>query len=243
MKSLAERVAEIPYWYHRIELPGVVTPGWAPLSLESYRVPLDLRGMRILDIGSWDGFWTFEALKRGAREVVAIDDFSDPANFLGKDLVPWKSFDLCREALGFSEQQCPRFDMSIYDVSDETLGQFDVVFCFGTIYHCRYPLLALDKISAVCKDSLYVESAVLDYYSPYQKPEEIDRTYAGAQYVMEFYAEKQYGDQPTNWWVPTLHCLGQMIRASGFPEVYCWPLTPEPREVPHCRGFVRAEKR
>ena len=68
--SLAEKVAARPYWYHKIPLPGgIVTPGWAPLSAESYRIPADLTGKRILDVGAWDGFWTFEALRRGAREV------------------------------------------------------------------------------------------------------------------------------------------------------------------------------
>jgi tRNA (mo5U34)-methyltransferase len=42
-------------------------------------------GKRVLDIGAWDGYWTFEALKRGAREVLAIDDFSD---YMGKKDLP-----------------------------------------------------------------------------------------------------------------------------------------------------------
>ena len=41
--TLQERVNAFPYWYHRIQLPGgVVTPGWAPISVEAYRVPADL---------------------------------------------------------------------------------------------------------------------------------------------------------------------------------------------------------
>jgi tRNA (mo5U34)-methyltransferase len=83
-KELKQRIAKIPFWYHKIELPGAVTPGWQPASeakKAAYRIPADLSGKRVLDVGAWDGFWTFEALKRGARQVVAIDDFSD---FLGK---------------------------------------------------------------------------------------------------------------------------------------------------------------
>ena len=67
-QSLQQRVAAFPYWYHKIELPGgVVTPGWAPLDAESYRVPADLTGKRVLDVGAWDGYWTFEAMKHAAR--------------------------------------------------------------------------------------------------------------------------------------------------------------------------------
>ena len=36
-------------------------------------MPEDLTGMRVLDIGARDGFYTFEAERRGAREVVALD--------------------------------------------------------------------------------------------------------------------------------------------------------------------------
>ncbi len=72
--SLQEQVDALP-WYHRMELPGgVVTPGWAPMSPAAYQVPKDLTGKRVLDVGAWDGYWSFEAMKRGARQVVAIDN-------------------------------------------------------------------------------------------------------------------------------------------------------------------------
>jgi tRNA (mo5U34)-methyltransferase len=110
---LSERVAEFPFWYHRIELPGgVVTPGWAPVNQEAYRIPADLTGLRVLDVGAWDGFWTFEALKRGAREVVAIDDFSDCLGGLDvSQRKAWATFDLCRAAFGYDQQRCSRVEM------------------------------------------------------------------------------------------------------------------------------------
>ena len=56
--DLAARVAAIPYWYHKIDLPGgITTPGWAPIDPAAYRVPEDLTGMRVLDVGAWDGYW------------------------------------------------------------------------------------------------------------------------------------------------------------------------------------------
>ena len=244
MKTLQERIAEVPYWYHSIELPGgITTPGWAPLSAVHYRVPLDLRGKRVLDIGTWDGYWAFEALKRGAREVVAIDDFSDIANFMDlKKCPPWFTFDLCREALGYTEDQCKRIEMSVYDVANGELGRFDIVFCFGVIYHCRYPLLALDRISMVCDESLYVESATLDYYSAYQGGDVTARTYEDNHVVMEFYPGAQYAGGATNWWVPTLKCLAQMVRSAGFENVYAWPMTKTPDLLAKCRGFIRGDK-
>lgn len=236
--ALSSRVASFPYWYHRIELPhGIVTPGWAPLHVDSYRIPERLDGKRVLDIGAWDGFWTFEALKRGARQVVAIDDFSD---FLGslkeQDRKAWENFDLCRESLGYSEDECQRHNLSVYDLKPETFGQFDYVFAFGLLYHLRHPLLALDLIGAVCRERLYVESAILDDFSPYRGG--LNHGYAGGQMLMEFYPDNQYGGNVTNWWAPTLHCLAHMVRAAGFAKVDAWNLTRSPANLPQCRGFA-----
>ena len=241
--TLQDRVNSFPYWYHRIELPGgVVTPGWAPISPPAYRVPADLSGKRVLDVGAWDGYWTFEALKRGAKQAVAIDDFSDYLGMIeSSDRKAWENFDLCREALGYGEDRCQRRDMSIYDLTPETFGKFDVVFCFGVLYHLRHPLLALDKLAAVCDGDLYVESAILDDYSPYRGG--INKGYPGGQMVMEFYPGKEYGGNDTNWWVPTVHCMAHMVHAAGFTrDVQGWKLTDTPTELPHCRGFVRASK-
>lgn len=241
--TLRQRVAALPFWYHRIELPGgVVTPGWAPMSRDSYRVPADLSGKRVLDVGAWDGFWTFEALKRNAAQAIAIDNFSDYLGTLkDTDRRAWENFDLCREVLGYGPDRCERHEMDTYDVSEERLGRFDVVFFFGTLYHLRHPLLALDKLASICDGDIYVESAILDDFSVYRGG--LGQGYPGGQMVMEFYPENQYGNNDSNWWVPTLHCLAHMVRAAGFTEnVQGWKLSEKPNGLAMCRGFVRASK-
>lgn len=240
--QLRDRVAAFPYWYHKIELPhGITTPGWAPLAPQMYRLPADLTGKRVLDVGAWDGYWTFEALKRGARQVLAIDDFSDNVGHLEtSDRKAWATFDLCRDALGHSEAVCSRREMTVYDLDPAEVGTFDVVLFFGTLYHLRYPMLALDKLSAVCDGEIFIESAILDDFSPYRGG--IGHGYPGGQFVAEFYPGKEYGNNHTNWWAPTLHCLGAMTHAAGFAHVEGWKLTDQPRELPHCRGFVYGKK-
>ena len=241
ISDVQAKVDAFDFWYHQIELPGgVVTPGFAPISAETYGIPNDLTGKRVLDVGSWDGYWTFEALKRGAAEVIAIDDFSDPIEVGRVKRTAWDTFDLCRDALGYDEAVCKRMEMTVYDVTPQSLGTFDVVFFFGTLYHLRYPLLALDKLSAVCRDSIFVESAILDDYSPYNGG--IDHGYPGKQMVMEFYPSKHYGNNHTNWWVPTLNCLGNMVGAAGFNQLDAWKLTDTPEDVGQCRGFVSGSK-
>jgi tRNA (mo5U34)-methyltransferase len=242
-ETLTSRIAGFPFWYHRIALaPGVSTPGWAPINPASYGIPERMDGLRVLDVGAWDGYWTFEALKRGASEVLAIDDFSDNLGSLPPEArKAWGTFDLCKDALGFGSERCRREEMSVYDVSTEKLGSFDVVFFFGTIYHLRHPLLALDKLSAICRRQIFVESAILDDFSPYRGG--LGKGYPGGQMVMEFYPEAQYGGNLSNWWAPTLHCLGHMVRAAGFSaSVEAWKLEAIPQSLPYCRGFVRASK-
>ena len=256
MSTLQEKIDAIPYWYHKVELPcGTVTPGWAPLNKEKYCIPEDLTGMRVLDIGSWDGYWTWEALKRGAKEVVAIDDFSDTCGVPEAERsAKWATFDICREAFGFtfttdtegiwyrsngkSYQHVQRKEISVYDISE--LGKFDVVFFFGTIYHLKHPLLALEKISEVCKGSIYIETASLDEFSPYQGG--VGHGFNRGENVMEFYPGNQYGCNDSNWWTPTLQCLGSMIHSVGFRDVNAWPLTEKPQSLPECRGFASGTK-
>lgn len=241
--SLADQVRKRNYWSQRITLPGgIVTPGWSPISPESYRIPADLAGKRVLDVGAGDGYWTFEALRRGAREVLAIDDFSDSLGKLRtEDRTGWENFDLCRNAFGYPRAVCNRKEMSVYDVTPENIGMFDIVFFFGTFYRLRHPLLALDRLSAVCKEEIFVESAISDDFSPYRGG--IGKGYPNNQIVMEFYPDDQYGNNAANWWSPTLMCMAQMVRAAGFPNSEGWKLTVSPpQELPHCRGFVRGRK-
>ena len=244
--TLKEQIDSFQFWYHKIHLGDEVTPGWAPLNSQNYNIPDDLTGKRVLDIGAWDGYWTFEALKRGAKEVVAIDDWSDlpyskEAQITRKTVetrIPWDTFDFCKSYFGYTDEQCKRITMSVYDI--ELLGSFDIVFFFGALYHCRYPLKALDCISAVCSDEIYVETAICNEWSPYRG--KIGSGYANrTDVVMEFYPNDELGYTPTNWWSPNLNCLYRMILASGFSQVDIWKFE-EPTEVAFCRGFAKGKK-
>lgn len=241
-RDLAAEIQRFPFWYHRIELPGgVVTPGWAPISSAAYRIPADLTGLRVLDVGAWDGYWSFEALKRGAREVVAIDDFSDYLGTLEKEQRrAWETFDFCREALDYDAARCARHDMTVYDVDEATLGRFDVVFFFGTLYHLRHPLLALERLAAVADDLICVETAILDDFSSYRGG--LSKGYGSNEVLMEFYPGSQYGNNATNWWVPNLNCLMAMLQSVGFDGIKSWKLAKAPRDLSECRGFAQGRK-
>lgn len=146
MDVLAERINAID-WYHTINLPGgVVTPGVnnSPLALARLDLPGSLAGKSVLDVGAWDGFYSFEAAKRGAARVLATDSFV----WQGR----WKQtgFLLAREALGLERVVEDKF-IDVMDLSPEALGEtFDVVLFLGLLYHLRDPVTALQRVSSVC---------------------------------------------------------------------------------------------
>jgi tRNA (mo5U34)-methyltransferase len=164
--SLAERVAEIPLWYHSVELPGgIVTPGGADTLDELRRIPFptSLKGRRSLDIGTADGFWAFEMERRGASEVIAID-VRDPAhqdwpgNASGQLQASWDEqyarragFDLVHGAL---ESSVKWQDMRVNDLNPEVMGKFDFVFMGSLLLHLRDPVGALLAISTVLEGEL-----------------------------------------------------------------------------------------
>ena len=239
--DLEKRIRSIPVWFHRITLPGgVVTPGRFPLQPEAHRIPSSLSGKRVLDVGARDGYWSFEALRRGAREVVAVDDFRlYPAKMVPEP--KWASFDLCREALGVDPKRCRREEMPVPQIPDAGLGRFDVIFCSNLLMRMRYPLFALDRLAAVCDGEIWVETAVADDFSPYHGG--LGHGYADADMLMEFYPDAEYGGNELNWWAPTLNCLVHMLAAAGFAECRGWKLAEPPQTLVQCRGIAHGRRR
>jgi SAM-dependent methyltransferase len=151
-EDLLRRVRELD-WYHTLRLPGgIVTPGFFDHSpvLSRYGLPDDLRGHRVLDVGTFDGFFAFEFERRGASEVVGIDvpdarslDWPAPLRrkFEHPRFQPKRAnFELAREALGSRAEYA---SCSVYDVGKAGIGTFDYVFCGSVLAHLRDPVGAL----------------------------------------------------------------------------------------------------
>lgn len=198
--ELLEEVAAIR-WFHRIDLgQGVVTPGIddTPAKLRRLKLPASFAGKSVLDIGAWDGFFSFEAERRGAGRVVAVDSYCWSGDGWGSK----RGFELARRALGSKVEDR---ELEVLDLAPENVGTFDVVFFCGVLYHLRHPLLALEKVAAVTKGLLVLETKVdlLAWRTP----------------AMAFYVGKELNNDPTNWWAPNLAGLRDMLRAVGFNHV------------------------
>jgi len=188
-------------WWHAIDLGhGVVTPGPDPTAarLRELQIPSDLAGLSVLDIGAWDGFFSFEAERRGAARVLATDSFCWGQGGWGTKA----GFVLARRALNSRVE-----DLAIdpLDLSPDRVGTFDLVLFLGVLYHMRHPLLALERVFSVTRDLLILNTQV-DFMA-------IDRP------AIAFYQGSELNNDPTNWCGPNPAAVIAMLHAVGFRDV------------------------
>lgn len=209
--------------YHKYEVePGLFTPGQfleidPRCCLDELGVPEDLRGLRALDIGAWDGPFTFELERRGAQ-VTALD-IQDP---------DFSVFNAVREIRNSSANHIL---CGVYDALPENLGTFDLVLFAGVYYHLKNPVLSLQRIRRLLKDGgmLFIEGASTTDYLAGQlnkllglPQSAIDSTAAILDRlpISYFDIEKKVYPDWSNWFFPTTRCLEVMLLDSGFCDVH-----------------------
>ena len=160
--------ADALHWYHTIDLGnGVVTKGDSAQDDGTGILP-DVAGRTVLDIGAWDGKYSFLAEKAGATRVVALDHYAwgvdfaargaywaeciqngtlpdqsrDETEFWQPDLPGRRGFELATAALG-SKVEPLVADFQTVDLDE--VGRFDVVLYLGVLYHMREPLTCLER--------------------------------------------------------------------------------------------------
>ncbi len=106
-----------------------------------------LAGKRVLDIACNAGFWSIQARLAGADAVLGVEASSrnvEQANFIldlvGLDRIQYRV-------------------LNAYEVSTQSLGQFDIVFFFGLLYHLDEPMLALGRLYEVTKSFAVVDTS------------------------------------------------------------------------------------
>lgn len=198
-----DAVAQVPFWWHTIDMgDGVRSPGYADLRSQEIRaeaIPRQLRGKTVLDIGCWDGYFSFLCERRGST-VTPVDNFQYKdfvRSKYGVELQGGEGFRMAAGLLGSRLTLTQRDFASIRE-------PFDVVLFLGVLYHERYPLLALEHLARLTRECAVVETHYIK---------------AGSEPLLRFYPGRSLNGDPTNYWGPTLSCVELMLIDVGFRSV------------------------
>ena len=200
---MQQRLDEIQ-WYHEFDFPNGLTARSTTHDNRSHRAlwafmtrqldNIDFTGKSVLDIGCWDGYWSFYAERRGAGSVLATDD--ETQNW-GKGT----GLELAKELLRSSIET--RTDVPVYDLK-RVGGTFDIILFLGVYYHLVDPIYALTEIRHRC-----AENAILAVEGDFMPAGRLGDPMAAFFDI----------GHPMRCFVPTVPCLKQMLEAAYFEVV------------------------
>ncbi len=194
----------INFW-HRVQLPdGTYTPGRVNHGPDGgdwpttrFGMPIDLTGKSVLDIGAWDGFFSFEAEKRGAAVILA----SNPPLPKGPDLAGIRYL---KDALQSN------VDIVIGDIENtvDRSDTYDVVLFYGVLYHLKSPLVAMDNVAKLTAPGgiCLLETAM------------VGAEFAGVTTPVLEYRPHAEGD-PTNFFYPNESWIMVAAMQAGFKKI------------------------
>lgn len=232
--EVAKRFEELEgRWWHSIDVGhGLVTQGHkTPERLQQEWDSMgitDLTGKTVLDIGAWDGYFSFKAEDAGASAVTSLDHYvwsldpfecqayakrerdagrkpkpydQVPELWRPEDLPGKRSYDFAKWARG-SKVQDRVGDLMELDPQD--LGSFDVVFYLGVLYHVKDPVGAIERLARITDEMAVIETEAVSIAGHDPQP------------LWYFIADDHINDDPTNWWIPTPSAIDDLCVAAGF---------------------------
>jgi tRNA (mo5U34)-methyltransferase len=224
--------ADSVVWFHSIDLGhGVVTHGLSDSrsTLRPVQFP-GFTGRTVLDIGAWDGYYSFLAERGGAARVVALDHYvwgvdiaareqywnecrdrgtlpdqtRDLTDFWRPELPGRRGFELAKEVLD-SRVEPVLADFATVDL--DSVGTFDIVLYLGVLYHMKEPLTCLERVRAVTREVAVIETAAISVPAAGDLP--LARFLAGSELNRDF----------GNWYEPNIEALEAMAIAAGFSRI------------------------
>lgn len=227
------------YWYHTVELPdGLITPGQYDFreTIAAFPFPRDLRGMRVLDVGSATGFFAFEFARRGAHVIsIELPSLYALDRFPGQDIE--QILESIRRMMGPRASDLagtgPRYsadEMYFYllegpfEFCRKQLG-LPIERCYSTVYE-----LTAAKIGGAV-DLAFMGDILLHTLNPLQALAAVAplaRTLVLSQMVPEGIEEPAAiayvgGDSldsdDVSWWLPNEACLMALLKKLGFSKV------------------------
>jgi 2-polyprenyl-3-methyl-5-hydroxy-6-metoxy-1,4-benzoquinol methylase len=163
-EQIRQKIASFPRWHYQFDLAGNLTPifreKWIGRHQERKRYFVDpvvdlyggsLEGKRVLDLGCNAGFWSLQAIEAGADFVMGVD---------GREMHKEQA-DFVFEVKGVDKSRYQFIVGNVYDVDYKKYGQFDVVFCFGLLYHLAKPMRLFELMSEINKDIFIIDTGII----------------------------------------------------------------------------------
>jgi len=235
-------VDSVGYWFHSIDVGhGMVTPGQKPAPVlaaewEQMHLP-PLQGKSVLDIGAWDGYFSFRAEREGAAEVVALDHYA-----WSLDIRLWNMTHDERLKMYLDNDFDPTIPVLAHDIPgiwqpDKLPGKlgFDVAHeLIGSGVQQRVvDFMDVDPAEVGTFDVVLYLGVLYHMHDPFLALRRL-REVTGELAVIEtaglfvpgfedhalceFYPTHELNFDPSNWWSPNAKALTGMCRAAGFSE-------------------------
>lgn len=194
---------KLKFW-HSIELPdGSVTPGEKPLSLlqleeQAVLQHVSPKGKSVLDIGAWDGYFSFAMERLGAAHVTASDwhCWVWEESWGSKD-----SFDFVKRAL---KSQVREWIVKAEEIP-ENGPKHDIVLLLGVLYHVKNPIALVERASALANDRVVIET---EY-----------RNDGLSEPILYLVPGDDLNGDSSNWNVPNLAAISAICEMAGLEDV------------------------
>lgn len=219
---LENRVSELGPWFHNYQIatnfwtnpqgtgPGANYPDWRWRAVQ----PLlpEISGKTCLDVGCSSGFFSLKLKELGAAHVLGIDAGEQQ-----------KAIDQAKFAADTLQLDVEFRTLSVYDLR-QLERQFDVVLFMGVFYHLRHPLLALEAIRTVCRETLIVQTITTEHKRAANEMERTETENVGfrspvltdERFPAIRFVEGALDGDVTCWFIPNVQALAAMLRSSGF---------------------------
>lgn len=192
-------------FFHSFELPNETVHGLSPIQSQRRYADVifkhSVAGKSVVDIGAWDGFYSFEAERRGASRVLATDHFC----WSGRGWGTKDGFDYVHERLNSKVES---LDVDVFDLDPKQIGTFDVTMMLGVLYHLPNPFGGLEKAASLTKELLIIET----HSDMNDRPEPL----------MRYYLSAELNGDSSNYWGPNILCLENMLRELHFTKFETW---------------------
>ena len=202
-KYVYEKNTQNINWWHQIELPNSeITPGCDACQSQWEHMMSDLpsfKGKTVLDIGAWDGYFSFKAESLGASRVLATDYFCWSGPGWGNK----NGFNYAHKKLNSKVES---LEIDVPDINPDTVGAFDIVMMFGVLYHLPSFFTSFVNIASCAKSHFLIET-LIDLEVQQNVP------------LFRFFPFDECHNDHTNWFAPNPKAVMSMMEYCGFKEI------------------------